>query len=157
MNAIRFSVSYSLNEYLSFVQDHAAVVLAKEAVAKGKVPKTKPSALTRGMIAMFASIMFLIKKHRMPVCEFEISEQEIRRRTADGELVVAWAEVLAVHKYSRGYLVEKKSGAMPLPYRSLSAEQASELALLIQRHEGAQRAPARVKVVVASFTQPTAV
>jgi hypothetical protein len=127
MPSITFSVSYTLNEYLSFVQEHAAAVLAKQAGAKGKLPRSKPSLLSRGLISIFASVMFFFKKRRMPICEFTIDEQRIVRNTALGQLVVLWPEIVAIHRYSQGYLVEKCNGAMPLPFRCLSPQQASVL------------------------------
>jgi hypothetical protein len=47
-----------------------------------------------------------------------------------------WTDVTAVHRYSHGYLVVKGAeGAMPLPYRCLSPEQAADLGAIVERRE----------------------
>jgi hypothetical protein len=134
MTLIAFSVSYTLSEYVSIVQEHAPTLLAKQRGSRAETAN-KPSLFTRGMISTVATISFFFKKRRMPVCDFVIDEQQIRRKTAAGELVVSWSDVVAVHRYSRGFLVEKPGGAMPLPYRCFSPEQSSAFVLLIERHQ----------------------
>lgn len=136
MHSVSFSVSYTLSEYLSFVQEHAAVVMAEERATKGKPPRGKPSTFTRHFITAFASIMFFFKMRRMPVCNFTIDEERIVRATADGQLVVPWHEIVAIHRYSQGYLVAKANGAMPLPFRCLALDQASVLKALIEKRQG---------------------
>ena len=138
MTLIAFSVSYTLSEYLSIVQEHAPTLLAKQRGVTAET-ESKPSLLTRGMISAVATIAFFFKKRRMPICDFVIDEQQIRRNTAAGELVVSWSDVVAVHRYSRGFLVEKHGSSMPLPYRCFSPEQSSAFALLIERHQHGSR------------------
>ena len=84
--------------------------------------------------------MFLVKKRRMPVCEFTIDKHHIARKTKDGRLLVAWSDIVAIHVYSQGYLVEKNNGAMPLPFRCLSPEEASALRILVERRQAELRA-----------------
>ena len=149
MHSVSFSVSYTLSEYLSFVHEHAAVVMADERATKGKAPREKLSTFTHYFITAFASIMFFFKKRRMPVCAFTIDEERIVRTTADGQLVVPWHEIVAIHRYSQGYLVAKANGAMPLPFRCLTVAQASVLKALIERRQDelqaatSQAAPSR--------------
>jgi len=132
---LHFSVSYSLAEYRSFVQEHMAVVMAKRVAAKGKRSQGQ-SRLLRWLIGAVAGPAFLLKKRRMPVCEFTIDEHEILRKAADGHLVVPWSKVVAVHRYSQGYLVERDNGGIPIPYRCLSNEQLGVLNQLIDRRTG---------------------
>ena len=40
-----------------------------------------------------------------------------------GELRIPWKEVIAVHRYAPGLLIEMARGAIPIPYRCLSAEE----------------------------------
>jgi hypothetical protein len=74
------------------------------------------------VISTTAAISFFFKKRRMPVCDFVIDEKQIKRTTAAGELVIPWSAVIAVHRYTSGFLVEKSGGAIPLPYRCFSAQ-----------------------------------
>ena len=121
MSAIEVSVAYTLREYLSFVRDHLPTVLRQ---AKGQPPAPGLSLRMRWFVTAAASLSFAIKKFRMPLCEFVIDEQRILRRTALGELIVPWSDVISVHRYSQGFLIEKARGSMPLPYRTFSVEQA---------------------------------
>jgi len=71
----------------------------------------------------------------MPMCDFAIDEDRITRTTADGQVVVPWRDVNAIHRYRNGYLVAKVDGAMPLPLRCLTPDQASVLGTLIEKRE----------------------
>jgi hypothetical protein len=138
---VSFSVSYSLREYLSFVRDHVPAGI-EQMTAAGKVKKGKrvnPRQVL-WLLVPVATIGFYFKKRRMPVCDFVIDEREIRRTTADGVMGVPWSEVVAIRRYTRGFLIEKSTGAMPLPYRCFSAAQASTMGSLIDAYEGEKRA-----------------
>jgi YcxB-like protein len=136
MTPIEISVSYGLCEYLSIVQDHLPSVLARTGTAPAR---NTPGVFSRAMVAAAASISFFLKKWRMPVCDFLIDEEHIRRKTRLGELVVPWSELICIHRYSRGYLLEKANGSIPLPYRCFSAEQASAFDLLVEDFEDRKR------------------
>ena len=135
MQPIIFSVSYTLSEYLSFVQDHSVVVLNQELAARGKPAAKKLPAYLRPLIAAFSSIAFFFKKRHMPFCDFIIDADGIARTTSDGRYVMPWSEVVSIHRQSQGYLVANRNGAMPLPFRCLNPDQASQLASLIEKRE----------------------
>jgi len=128
---IRLSISYTLAEYLSFVRDHLPALLA--ARAGGKVRKP-PGAASRALIMAGASLSFLSKKCKMPICDFLITDEYVRRTTSSGELRVPWSDVRAVHRYSQGFLVEKANGDMPLPYRCFTESERAEFERLVARH-----------------------
>jgi YcxB-like protein len=131
MPTISFSVSYTLREYLSFVRDHLPVGIALLA-PEGK-KKRAPSKAVYPFVLAFAAVVFFFKKRAMPVCDFVIDDKEIRRTTRGGTLVVPWSDLIAVRRYSQGYLIDKGSkGAMPLPYRCFSPEQALMMEGFIQ-------------------------
>jgi hypothetical protein len=67
-----------------------------------------------------ASVVFYFKKRRMPECHFTINGEQIKRVTQDGVLEIPWTDVVAVHSYTQGYMVQKLKGAVPLPYRCLT-------------------------------------
>jgi YcxB-like protein len=137
VQAISFSVSYGLREYLSFVRDHLPAML-EMMVAEGKV-KRMPSKLWYPVFLVGSTVAFFYKKHRMPVCDFVIDEKEIRRTTRGGTLVVPWSDLIAVRRYSRGFLLDKGTkGAMPLPYRCFSAEQMAAMEGLVRDIEAKQ-------------------
>jgi len=136
--AVKFSVSYSLGEYLSIVQDHIPSVLAAYEAERGK-PLTRRPKLLKFFWIPVASVGFLLKKRRMPVCHFTIDRERIQRVTRDGTLDIPWTDVIAVHPYTQGYLVEKSKGAVPLPYRCLTTEQADALEVFVQQWREAAR------------------
>ena len=121
MSVSEISVSYTLDEHLSFVRDHLPTML------RGKAHPPP------WLISATVSLAFAIKKLQMPVCDFSIDDQRIRRRTARGELNVPWSEVIAVHRYSQGFLVERTRGSMGLPYRSFNAEQVAQFESMLAR------------------------
>ncbi|HEY0953614.1 MAG TPA: YcxB family protein [Roseateles sp.] len=118
--ALTFRVSYSLSEYLSIVRDHVPDALASYEAEQGK-PLTRNPGLLKLLLVPMLCIGFAIKKLQMPVCSFLIDADGIRRTTRLGTLEVPWADVVAVHRYTRGYLIRKTGGAMPLPYRCLTS------------------------------------
>ncbi|HYD81543.1 MAG TPA: YcxB family protein [Paucimonas sp.] len=151
MRTVTFSVSYTLREYLSFAREHGAALLAERRRREGKpVPYGQEFRLpfhVRWAINLSSSIAFYLKHRQMPVCDFAIDERSIRRVAANGRLIVPWAEVVAIHRYSRGYLVARSNGAMPLPFRCLNPEQATLLEELVVKRErelanGRKEAPA---------------
>lgn len=162
---IRFSVSYTLGEYLSMVREHvrfllrqaapdvrrrrvlgplglgmAAWMLALAAVAVAAPGWAAILLLTLGALAfgslpgtvgvwvlLLATPVFLLKKRRMPVCEFTIDGRAIARSSAAGDLRRGWDEVTSVRSYSRGYLLVFKRGAVPIPFRCLDSGQLERL------------------------------
>jgi len=139
VRTIVFSVSFTLSEYLAFVQAHAGMVMAERFAATGKASKQGLSPISRFLIKGFASVAFLFKRSRMPVCKFTIDEERIVRTAPDGQLVVPWNEVVAIHRYSHGYLVAERHGAVPLPFSCIAPEQIADLDALIQRRQSELR------------------
>lgn len=110
--AVSVSVRYRLCEYIAFVVDDAR---ATEPMLIGA------AAWTRGLflcvLGVVAAGAFGIKSLRMGRCRFRIDAEGISRTTRRGTSTVRWAQVRAVRRYRRGYLVELASGAIPLPFR----------------------------------------
>ncbi|WP_323143050.1 hypothetical protein [Massilia phyllosphaerae] len=163
--SIRFSVAYTLGEYLSMVREHtgfllrhavpevrrrrvlvplalgtaacvlalaalladasgwmSGLLLAAAALAFGSLPGT-----VGFWVVLLATPFFLLKKRRMPVCDFTIDRTVIARRSKAGECRRGWDEVKGVRSYSRGYLVLFERGAVPIPFRCLDAVQLERL------------------------------
>ena len=123
--AIRFTVSYRLGEYREVVRDHMSQT----------VPHVRSSRLARVFTAVFIPLVFALKKRKVGDCEFVIDDAGVRRRAKDGDVLVEWQSVTAIHRYSSSYLIEKNKGAMPIPYRCLDAAQRDRLEQLLRRWE----------------------
>jgi len=117
--AIRFTVVYRLAEYLWVLREHARARLLARA-PRGRLSWGTRLAV-RLLVPLVGTPVFLMKKRRMPACRFTIDERGIERRTRDGVLRVAWTDVVAVHRYSEAWLVDKGDGGLPIPFRCLDA------------------------------------
>lgn len=162
---VRFSVIYTMGEYLGMVREHAAFLLRHEApdvkrrrvrrplqlgaaawglagvaVLAGGPGWVSGLLLALGMLA-FGSLpgtvsfwtvllcppVFLLKQRHMPRSEFVIDGAGIERTTRQGTLRRGWDEVTAVRRYSRGYLLMLRRGAIPIPFRCLDSGQQERL------------------------------
>ena len=135
---LEFSVSYSLSEYLSIVQEHAPGALTAYYSQRGKPLRRMPRLLNFLLIPI-ATVAFYFKKRRMPICHFTISSEQIKRDTKDGVFEIPWIDVVAVLRYTLGYLIQKSKGTVPLPYRCLSRNQTKVLEAFIQQWSEAQK------------------
>ena len=122
---VEFSVSYTFREYQRVCLDHIP----------HEFPDLKPGPIARTTISCMLLVPFILKKSKMPLCEFRIDEIGISRRTKGGELKWPWSVVIAIHRYSACYLVEKKKGAVPIPYRCLDPAQRERLEALFRTRE----------------------
>lgn len=116
--SLAFPVRYRLGEYLSFSYEHAFATQRELRELTGVRRR-----LAQAFLKCVAAVLFLYKSARVGQCHFRIDVESIRRRSRGGEGAVAWSQVKAVHMYSRGYLIELQRGAMPVPFRVLSAGQ----------------------------------
>ena len=131
-HVIEFSVVYNFREYRRFALDHLDS-MSGTAVLNGR----KVTPLIRFFVGIGVAVPFIRKKRRMPMCEFRIDNGEIRRTTADGVLRTTWEDVVAIRRYSAGYLIEKQKGAMPIPYRCLNELQRTTLETFFRARESA--------------------
>ena len=137
---IAFTVSYTLPEYLSFVREHMPVMFARLRRAAGARPDAHGQfampGWARATALWLARLAFRYKKRKMPVCAFIIDGERIVRTSAAGVQEYAWSEVEALHEYSAGYLLALPKGALPLPYRCLSAAQIARIPQLYAGRSG---------------------
>jgi hypothetical protein len=158
---IRFSVSYTLAEYMSILRAHLGFILRHTPKAKRLRQTAGPLALglLTGLIAwlvgpgwmratfaaasalsflslpftldlwiaVFAPPIFYLKKRRMPVCEFRIDGQGIKRTSRLGTFERSWDEVKMVRRYERGYLLMFARGGIPIPFRCMDQHQQEQL------------------------------
>lgn len=122
--AVRFEVTYRLGEYQQFVLEHVRHTVGKEI-----------GALTRFFISKGAALAFLLKSRKIGHFIFTIDEWGILRESRRPDLTIPWPDVVAVHRYSPGLLIEKATGAVPIPYRCLDDGQRSQLDTFVRRWE----------------------
>jgi hypothetical protein len=138
VDPIRFSVSYSLREYRSFVREYTPLGLDQELARRGKTPGGGVHAFICAATLAAATVMFFFKRRRMPVCDFEIDAEGITRTTAVGRHVVP------LHSLSPGYLVITGTGRLALPYRCLLPADAATLAALVEKRRSELQSIAEV-------------
>jgi len=115
---IRFSVRYRLLEYLRFVTAHAFDTDASLCDLRGA--RRFAAYLT---LLLVGTAGFAWKTARVGRCDFVLDVECVSRRTRRGAGAVPWSRVKAIHAYSPGFLIELEEGAVPLPYRVLTATQ----------------------------------
>ena len=124
MNAVQFEVTYEFDEYRQFAIEH------------GSGRSGKPfGRVGRMLISLVALPVFLFKASKVGRCSFNIGAAEIVRTSNVGELRIFWTDVIAVHRYTPGLLIEKRQGAVPIPYRCLTPPQRASLEALVKDWE----------------------
>jgi hypothetical protein len=133
--SLSFHVSYRLGEYLKIVSSHVVAELARRKTEQGKKISLLDVLILRSFLCLFVPPIFLFKVLKVGSCDFHFDDVGIVRSSKQGELVVPWREVVAVHQYPAGYLFAQVDGAMPVPLRVLTDEQHALLKSYIVRHQ----------------------
>ncbi len=141
--AVHAEVSYRLGEYRALVSELMPYVnAAKKKGAKPgslaalkdiEAPGVPVSAPHRWLVLALASAVFFYKIARVGTCVFTINGQGITRKSKTAPVSVPWADVIRVFRFSRGYLVVKQEGAMPIPYRCLSDDERAQVEQILAR------------------------
>jgi hypothetical protein len=113
------------------------LVAAVSALALACVP-----AMSGFWVALIATPVFYMKKRRMPVCAFHIDADGIERTTRTGRMACRWDEVKAVRRYRQGYLVIMEKGAMPIPFRCMTAMEQERFRAFFMRSAPGRRGEA---------------
>lgn len=137
--SLNFHVSYRLGEYLKMVSAHVIAELARRKIEQGKKISQLDVLVLRSCLCLFVPPIFLFKVLKVGSCDFHFDDVGIVRRSKQGELVVPWSEVVAIHQYPTGYLFAQVDGAMPVPLRVLTEEQHALLKSYIVRHKPSVR------------------
>jgi hypothetical protein len=122
--AVEFEVAYQFGEYREFVLEHVSHLRGRP-----------PEFLGRAFISAFAAPMFLFKVSRVGRCAFSLDATSIVRTSKQGRLTIRWADVVKVHRYAPGLLIEKPGGAVPIPYRCLAPSQRAAVEAMVQQWE----------------------
>ena len=135
---IAFHVNYRLAEYLSIVSAHSVVEAARQQASQGKTLSRLGVWTVRCSVYLFVPPIFMLKVLTVGACDFRIDATGIARNSKSGPVTVPWASLVAIHEYPAGYLFAKSNGAMPVPYRVLTAGQRLALdAYVIRYRQGA--------------------
>lgn len=132
-NELHFSVRYGLPEYLSFMRQHAAWLIRRRRV--GRV--TGLWLLSKSTSA--AAMHFVAQGRGRRLYDFSIDDHGIIRVCGTGVTLVPWADVSAIRRYTRGYVVMLKRGTLPIPFRCLNSAQLATMELFMARVKAARR------------------
>lgn len=131
-------VSYGLREYQSFLRDF--VPITKVAHWRGIAPhEVEPGSAQlprheRVGLWLAGLASYFYKTRKLGRCTFTVDEQGLSRESRLGTLTVAWEDVPCVYELRRAFLFAVNAGAVPIPYRVLTAEQTAELRALLERN-----------------------
>jgi len=121
---LHFTVRYALPEYVSFMWQHAGFLIRRRRI--GRIASWW--MLFKSTSA--AAIHFVTQGRSRHLYDFTIDEHGIIRTSGTGVTLVPWADVSAIRRYSRGYMMVLKRGTLPIPLRCLSGAQASVMEML---------------------------
>ena len=115
---MHFKVRYALPEYVSFMWQHAGYLIRRRRIGR---------LATWWMLAKStssAAMNFVVQGRSRHLYDFQIDDHGIIRTSSMGVTLVPWADVSAIRRYSRGYMMVLKRGTLPIPFRCLSLAQA---------------------------------
>jgi class 3 adenylate cyclase len=124
MDTVQFEVAYQLGEYRQFVIEYVRHLRGR-----------REGFLGRMFLSMFAAPVFLFKVSKVGRCSFALDSERIVRTSKIGKLTIPWADVVAVHRYTPGLLIEKQRGGVPIPYRCLTPSQRASVEALVRDWE----------------------
>ena len=115
---LHFKVRYALPEYVSFMWQHAGYLIRRRRIGRlatwWMLSKSTSSA----------AMNFVLQGRSRHMYDFQIDDHGIIRTSDTGVTLVPWADVSAIRRYSRGYMMVLKRGTLPIPFRCLSGAQA---------------------------------
>jgi class 3 adenylate cyclase len=127
MSAVQFDVAYQLREYREFVIEHVCHLRGRSIGFFG-----------RAFLSVFVAPVFLLKASRVGRCSFVLDSASIVRTSKHGKLTIPWDKVVTIHRYSPGLLIEKRGGAVPIPYRCLTPSQRASVEAMVKEWERAR-------------------
>ena len=134
---IEFEVSYQLGEYKSMVAEY--ILFRHNRRRRDKSPDAQIASRlplsVRLAFAVFVPLVFRYKIRKVGRCTFLIDGEGVQRTSKLGTGRVPWPDVVTVHRLSGAYLVEKRKGALPLPYRCLDEQQKARLEEFLRLNE----------------------
>ena len=115
---LNFSVRYALPEYVSFMWQHTGYIIRRRRIGRlGTLWMTAKNTAA-------AATHFVAQGRSRCIYDFTIDDHGIIRTNGSGVTLVPWADVTAIRRYTRGYMLVLKRGTLPIPFRCLNRSQA---------------------------------
>ena len=114
---LHFKVRYALPEYISFMWQHAGYLIRRRRIGR----LASWWMLTKSTSS--AAMNFVLQGRSRHLYDFLIDSHGIIRTSNTGVTLVPWADVSAIRRYSRGYMMVLKRGTLPIPFRCLTGAQ----------------------------------
>ncbi len=118
---LHFKVRYALAEYVSFMWQHAGYLIRRRRIGR----LATWWLLSKSTSA--AAMHFVVQGRSRHLYDFTIDDHGIIRTSNTGVTLVPWADVSAIRRYSRGYMMVLKRGTLPIPFRCLSGAQSGTM------------------------------
>ena len=119
--ALHFKVRYALPEYVSFMWQHAGYLIRRRRIG------TLATYWMLSKSTSAAAMHFVAQGRSRHLYDFLIDVHGIVRTSGTGVTLVPWADVVAIRRYSRGYMMVLKRGTLPIPFRCLDVVQTAVL------------------------------
>lgn len=132
-DALNFKVRYGLPEYISFMWQHAGYLIRRRRIGK----LATYWMLSKSTSA--AAMHFVAQGRSRHLYDFLIDVHGIVRTSGTGVTLIPWADVSAIRRYSRGYMMVLKRGTLPIPFRCLDGVQSSLMDAFAATVKAAQR------------------
>jgi hypothetical protein len=114
---VHFKVRYALPEYISFMWQHAGYLIRRRRIGK----LATYWMLSKSTSA--AAMHFVAQGRSRHLYDFLIDVHGIVRTSGTGVTLVPWADVIAIRRYTKGYMLVLKRGTLPIPFRCLDSAQ----------------------------------
>jgi hypothetical protein len=106
--------------------------------AKGQRPR-RTNLLERALYVAVLWPIFAYKSRRVGACSFRIDAQGIERTSRTGRLYKPWPQITMLRREAACWILGSERGAMPLPMRCLTAQDAQRLEKWIATRRAAIR------------------
>ncbi|QYF91640.1 YcxB family protein [Massilia sp. PAMC28688] len=114
---LHFKVRYALPEYVSFMWQHAGYLIRRRRIGKFATWWM----LTKSTSA--AAMHFVAQGRSRHLYDFLVDVHGIVRTSGTGVTLVPWGDVIAIRRYTNGYMMVLKRGTLPVPFRCLDTAQ----------------------------------
>jgi hypothetical protein len=115
---LHFKVRYALPEYVSFMWQHAGYLIRRRRI--GKLATWWMLSKSTSAAAMH----FVAQGRSRHLYDFLVDVHGIVRTSGTGVTLVPWTDVIAIRRYTNGYMMVLKRGTLPVPFRCLDTAQA---------------------------------
>lgn len=124
---LEFSVRINYLEYLSFVKFQASRESRRSKHGASERNAPPMGLLMTVSLAVFATLVYPVKKWRVPSLLFRIDESGIQRVVKGRAYFLSWHEVTLATRMELGWVLELKQGLLPIPVSTLNDKQENTL------------------------------